>query len=46
MSELLKNGSFVRTFFGGTVKVEKFLAEGSQGEDPMAFYENIKQNVM
>lgn len=69
MSEILENGFRVKTLFGGTVKVEKFLAEGGQGgvyiadyngekkalkwykksglgENPKAFYENIKQNVM
>lgn len=69
MSEVLENGFRVKTLFGGTVKVEKFLAEGGQGgvyiadyngqkkalkwykkgglgENPTAFYENIKQNVM
>lgn len=69
MSEILENGFRVKTLFGGTVKVERFLAEGGQGgvyiadyngekkalkwykksglgENPKAFYENIKQNVM
>lgn len=69
MSEILENGFRVKTLFGGTVKVERFLAEGGQGgvyiadyngekkalkwykksglgENPKAFYENIKQNIM
>jgi len=69
MSEVLENGFCVKTLLGGTVKVEKFLAEGGQGGvyiadyngekkalkwykkgslggSPVAFYENIKQNVM
>lgn len=31
MSEVLENGFCVKTLRGGTVKVEKFLAEGGQG---------------
>ena len=69
MSEVFDNGFRVKTLFGGTVRVEKFLAEGGQGkvyiadynghkkalkwykkgslgENPNAFYQNIKQKVM
>lgn len=31
MSEILANGFRIKTLFGGTVKVEKYLAEGGQG---------------
>lgn len=69
MSEVLANGFRIKTLFGGTVKVAKYLAEGGQGavyvvdyngekkalkwykknalgNNPTAFYDNIKQNVM
>ncbi|MCI9537655.1 MAG: serine/threonine protein kinase [Eubacterium sp.] len=43
MSELLENGFCVKTFLGGTVKVEKFLAEGGQGEVYLVDYNGQKK---
>lgn len=31
MNEVLEKGFCIKTLFGGTVKIEKFLAEGGQG---------------
>lgn len=43
MSEVLENGFFVKTLFGGVVKVEKFLAEGGQGGVYVADYNGQKK---
>lgn len=43
MSEVLENGFRVKTLFGGTVKVEKFLAEGGQGGVYIAEYNGQKK---
>lgn len=43
MSEVLENGFRVKTLFGGTVKVEKFLAEGGQGGVYIADYNGQKK---
>lgn len=43
MSEVLENGFCVKTLFGGTVKVEKFLAEGGQGGVYIADYNGQKK---
>ena len=43
MSEALENGFRVKTLFGGTVKVEKFLAEGGQGGVYIADYNGQKK---
>ncbi len=43
MSEILENGFKVKTLFGGTVKVEKFLAEGGQGGVYIAEYKGQKK---
>ena len=43
MSEVLENGFRVKTLFGGTVRVEKFLAEGGQGGVYIADYNGQKK---
>lgn len=44
MSEILENGFCIKTLFGGgTVKVEKFLAEGGQGGVYIADYNGQKK---
>lgn len=43
MSEVLASGFCVQTLFGGTVKVEKFLAEGGQGGVYIADYSGQKK---
>jgi serine/threonine protein kinase len=69
MSEVLEKGFRVKTLFGGTATIVKFIASGGQGsvyvvdyngekkalkwykktalgDNPPAFYDNIKQNVI
>ena len=43
MSEVLENGFRIKTLFGGTVKVVKFLAEGGQGGVYLAEYNGEKK---
>ena len=43
MSELLENGFCVKTFFKKNMKVEKFLAEGGQGEVYLVDYDGQKK---
>ena len=43
MSEVLENGFLVKTLFGGTVRVEKYLAEGGQGGVYIADYNGQKK---
>lgn len=43
MSELLENGFCVKTFFKKNMKVEKFLAEGGQGEVYLVDYDGQKR---
>lgn len=43
MSEVLENGFQVKTLFGGTVQVEKFLAEGGQGRVYVVDYNGQKK---
>lgn len=43
MSEILESGFRVKTLFGGTVKVEKYLAEGGQGRVYIVDYNGQKK---
>lgn len=43
MGEILENGFCIKTLFGGSVKVEKFLAEGGQGSVYVAEYNGQKK---
>lgn len=43
MSEVLENGFRVKTLFGGTVKIEKYLAEGGQGAVYVVDYNGQKK---
>lgn len=43
MSEQLQNGFRVKTLFGGTAKVEKYLAEGGQGAVYVVEYNGEKK---
>ena len=43
MSETLQNGFRVKTLFGGTAKVEKYLAEGGQGAVYVVEYNGEKK---
>ena len=43
MSEVLANGFRIKTLFGGTVKVAKYLAEGGQGAVYVVDYNGEKK---
>lgn len=43
MKEVLENGFTISTLFGGTVKVEKYLAEGGQGRVYIVDYNGLRK---
>ena len=44
MSEILESGFRIKTIFGGSIKVEQFLAEGGQGAVYIVEYNGQKKH--